>query len=313
MERTRVSDLSPLKGMKLTALTMCGNPVSDLSPLEGMKLTFLHCGGTKVSDLSPLNGMPLTLSTVARTKVSDASLASIKDCKDLIELLLAGTQVSDAGLAHLKDHKNLKRLDLQGTKVSGLSPLAGHAAGRNPPDPQEHHQPGPGYPPQHEEPQNHRHRLEPGLAGGGILGSLRQGGVQEVESRMFPSGVLACSTETGCPRHRLYGSGRLLPSAAPMADRNVTRYRCAWIGPDAAFGPLTGPCLFSCEFVFFVVPPFLSQNKKARAGLVVPGSGLMKSVVISRRAVRRSCRRRRRGRSRCRRPPARAVARTRPS
>jgi hypothetical protein len=56
--------------------------------------------------------------------VGDAGLASIKDCDDLIELLLAGTQVSDAGLAHLKAHKNLKRLELQGTQVSSLSPLA---------------------------------------------------------------------------------------------------------------------------------------------------------------------------------------------
>ena len=122
-EGTTISDLSPLKGMKLTTLTMCANPVSDLSPLKGMKLTFLHCGGTKVSDLSPLNGMPLTHLNCAGTKVSDASLAQIKDCKDLILLILNGTQVSDAGLAHLKVHKNLKRLELQGTKVAGLFPL----------------------------------------------------------------------------------------------------------------------------------------------------------------------------------------------
>ena len=82
-EGTTISDLSPLKGMKLTTLTMCTNPVSDLSPLEGMKLTFLHCGGTKVSDLSPLDGMPLTHLNCAGTKVSDASLAQIKNCKDL--------------------------------------------------------------------------------------------------------------------------------------------------------------------------------------------------------------------------------------
>ena len=37
---------------------------------------------------------------------------------------------------------------------------------------------GPGYSPRHQEPQNHRHRLEPILAGGGVLGALRQGGVQ---------------------------------------------------------------------------------------------------------------------------------------
>jgi serine/threonine protein kinase/Leucine-rich repeat (LRR) protein len=122
-ERTTISDISPLLGLKLHTINMSGSPVSDLSPLEGMKLTFLHCGGTKVSDLSPLSGMPLSSLNLDRTKVTDKSLAQIKDCKDLSLLILSGTNVSDAGLAYFKTLKNLKRLDLQGTKVSALSPL----------------------------------------------------------------------------------------------------------------------------------------------------------------------------------------------
>jgi hypothetical protein len=35
--------------------------VSDLSPLKGMKLTYLNCERAKVTDLSPLNGMPLKI------------------------------------------------------------------------------------------------------------------------------------------------------------------------------------------------------------------------------------------------------------
>jgi Leucine-rich repeat (LRR) protein len=122
-ERTTISDVSPLKGLKLHTINMSGSPVSDLSPLEGMKLTFLHCGGTKVSDLSPLNGMPLTSLNCDGTRVSDESLAQIKGCKRLSILILDRTRVSDAGLAHLRDHKELKRLNLVGTKVSNLSPL----------------------------------------------------------------------------------------------------------------------------------------------------------------------------------------------
>ncbi len=57
---TQVSDLSPLKDMKLTGFTCRGSPVSDLSPLKDMKLTHLDCAHTQVSDLSPLKGMPLT-------------------------------------------------------------------------------------------------------------------------------------------------------------------------------------------------------------------------------------------------------------
>jgi Leucine-rich repeat (LRR) protein len=122
-ESTTISDLSPLKGLKLTTLNMSASPVADLSPLKGMKLTYLHCGGTKVSDLSPLDGMPLTTLNCADTKVTDATLAQIKNCKDLNLLILSNTPVSDVGLAHVKGHKNLRRLLLVRTKVADLSPL----------------------------------------------------------------------------------------------------------------------------------------------------------------------------------------------
>jgi serine/threonine protein kinase/Leucine-rich repeat (LRR) protein len=120
---TEISDLSALKGLKLTHLDVSGTRVTDLSPLKGMKLTGLVCNGTKVSDLSPLNGMPLVELILGGTKVSDASLETLKDCKDLVHLALANTQVSDAGLTHLKHLKNLKMLQLWGSKVSDLAPL----------------------------------------------------------------------------------------------------------------------------------------------------------------------------------------------
>jgi hypothetical protein len=40
-------------------LFLQGTQVSDLSPLKEMKLAILHCQGAKVTDLSPLQGMPL--------------------------------------------------------------------------------------------------------------------------------------------------------------------------------------------------------------------------------------------------------------
>ena len=42
-----MSDLSPLKDMKLTYLDCSDTQVSDLSPLKDMKLTDLYCGGTQ--------------------------------------------------------------------------------------------------------------------------------------------------------------------------------------------------------------------------------------------------------------------------
>ena len=80
--RGKLSDLSPLQGMKLTNLNCNDTQVSDLSPLQGMPLTYLNCSGTQVSDLSPLQGMPLTDPVIAiSTQVSD--LSPLQDCKSL--------------------------------------------------------------------------------------------------------------------------------------------------------------------------------------------------------------------------------------
>ena len=58
IERTKVSDLTPLKGMQLNELWMDGTPVADLSPLRGMQhlsiLKLVDCNN--VTDLSPILG-----------------------------------------------------------------------------------------------------------------------------------------------------------------------------------------------------------------------------------------------------------------
>ena len=52
--RSRVADLTPLKGMNLSRLGCYDTPVADLTPLKGMKLISLDCSHTRVSDLAPL-------------------------------------------------------------------------------------------------------------------------------------------------------------------------------------------------------------------------------------------------------------------
>ena len=59
-DQTFVSDLTPLRGMALEALSVnYSRQVTDLSPLRGMPLQLLWWAGAPVSDLSPLQGMPL--------------------------------------------------------------------------------------------------------------------------------------------------------------------------------------------------------------------------------------------------------------
>jgi Leucine-rich repeat (LRR) protein len=96
----KLTDLWPLKDMKLTSLSFWSTNVSDLSPLRGMKLGTLSCGWTKVSDLSPLMDMPLFYLDVAATfRISD--------------------------LTPLKGMKKLTILHCNNSKVADLSPLKG--------------------------------------------------------------------------------------------------------------------------------------------------------------------------------------------
>jgi len=70
---TQVTDLSPLRDVPLTEMDIWNTPVSDLSPLKDMKLTGMQCGSTRISDLSPLQGMPLTGLLCVTPEVSDLS------------------------------------------------------------------------------------------------------------------------------------------------------------------------------------------------------------------------------------------------
>jgi WD40 repeat protein len=134
----KLADLTPLKGMKLTALTIYHTPLADLSVLQAlpltdlelyavsakdlsqlkdMKLTFLHLGSSSVSDLSPLEGMPLTKLVLNFTPVSD--LSPLKG-KKLTTLFCLNSPVTDAGLMALQGMSSLRQLEMINTKMTDV-------------------------------------------------------------------------------------------------------------------------------------------------------------------------------------------------
>jgi hypothetical protein len=138
----KMSDLTPLRGMRLKRLSLYSTQVADLSPLEGLPLTLLNCGETRVFDLSPLKGMQLELLTLQRTGVKDLAplrgmplkwldLAAARGISDLsplkgmpLEYLnLMSLPVSD--LSVLARMTSLWNLVLDSTAVSELTPLRG--------------------------------------------------------------------------------------------------------------------------------------------------------------------------------------------
>jgi Leucine-rich repeat (LRR) protein len=140
--RGKLSDLTPLRGLRLAHLDCAENPVVDLSPLRGMPLTALVVGDTWVSDLSPLIGMQLKMLTLQATGVKDLSplrgmplawldlagsrgVSDLRPLKDLplAYLNLSLLPVSDVSV--LASMKSLRRLVLESMPVSDLNPLHG--------------------------------------------------------------------------------------------------------------------------------------------------------------------------------------------
>lgn len=111
----KMANLSALKDMPLTELRCQTTQATDLAPLKGMKLTVLVCGDKKLSDLSALQGMSLQKLDISATIVSD--LAPLRDMP-LVELDCRSTDVSDTAIDHLRTLTKLVKLDLRSTKVT---------------------------------------------------------------------------------------------------------------------------------------------------------------------------------------------------
>lgn len=133
LDDTQIADLSVLSGLPLEELYIGGTKVSDLSPLRGLKLKkFGIYGGRLISDLRPLEGMPLNefyASGLANgTDFSPLKSLPLEKCliesSSVVDLsLLAATPLKELGIYHcsqlrglgwLNDIKSLERLVLPG-------------------------------------------------------------------------------------------------------------------------------------------------------------------------------------------------------
>jgi predicted Zn finger-like uncharacterized protein len=119
---TKVTDLTPLRGMPFTSLELLGgDQIRELTPLKGMRLTWLRIAGAQVRDLSPLKGMPLTWLYLSGCKeVGD--LSPLKSMP--LTSLYLDSCIPVRDLEPLKGMP-LKVLSIIGTGVTHLTPLQG--------------------------------------------------------------------------------------------------------------------------------------------------------------------------------------------
>ncbi|HTG45175.1 MAG TPA: protein kinase, partial [Verrucomicrobiae bacterium] len=71
VRRTKVTDLRPVKDMPLREVFLAETAIRDLSPLKGMSLTNIDLWKCPISDISALKGMPLVAALLSNTEISD--------------------------------------------------------------------------------------------------------------------------------------------------------------------------------------------------------------------------------------------------
>jgi serine/threonine protein kinase len=123
LNETKVQDLGPLRDMPLSTLNITNCPVRDLSALKGIKLKTLQMWGLGVSDLEPLRGMPLE-SLSMRGCGNITSLEPLRDCPTLTNLIMPDCLgVTDIGPLQGMKLKQLVMWNNGGIK--DISPLRG--------------------------------------------------------------------------------------------------------------------------------------------------------------------------------------------
>lgn len=114
-ENPDLVDLSPLQWMRLKRLDTYNSPVRDANPLRGMPLVSLCLNGARLRDLSPLRGMPLESLAINSMPISDLSPLQGMSLRHL-----------DVSFTEVKDLSVLKGMPLESLacRIQSLSDLS---------------------------------------------------------------------------------------------------------------------------------------------------------------------------------------------
>ncbi|GEM_PF-1646714 len=120
--KQRITDLSPLQGLKqLQSLSCGGNKISDLTPVAGLsQLQSLSCWQNQISDLTPVAGLSQLQSLSCwQNQISD--LTPVAGLSQLQSLSCWQNQISD--LTPVAGLSQLQSLDCGDNKISDLSSI----------------------------------------------------------------------------------------------------------------------------------------------------------------------------------------------
>jgi len=124
---SKIFDLSPLAGTQITHCTLTSpGGTRDLSPLARLPLKQLHLHGCLVGDLTPLANLPLEeFSCNGYTPRNQGKLGFLTDITPLAKLPLKKLALTFAEITDLRPLAGLKLTELRctGTRVTDIAPL----------------------------------------------------------------------------------------------------------------------------------------------------------------------------------------------
>ncbi|HEY3320647.1 MAG TPA: SUMF1/EgtB/PvdO family nonheme iron enzyme [Planctomycetota bacterium] len=116
-----ISDISPLKSLKLIGLKLGSTAVSDLTPLLGMPIGHLEIDHTQVRDLTPLRGAPGSKMTwtLGRLYMNDTPVTDLSPLADLpkLYLLTFSPATVTRGIDSIRAMKTLTQIGTSGDKL----------------------------------------------------------------------------------------------------------------------------------------------------------------------------------------------------
>ena len=117
----QITDISPLRAFGVLTTLWCRGSTgkanfSDLSPLAGMKLVALSCSNAKLKDLSPLRGSPIERLYIGNTDVAD--LSPLQTCTHLKYVYCRSTPVTAETVDALKKALPQCNIEWNGTPAA---------------------------------------------------------------------------------------------------------------------------------------------------------------------------------------------------
>lgn len=143
LDYQQVYDLTPLNGLELVYLSLCGNPITDLSALDGQtslrelylsttavssltglenchSLSILDCSNSSVVSLEPIKELPIHTLRLTDTPIKDYGPLSAMPIQRLF-----CSHMSASDIASLEDMDFLKHLVIYNSGITSLKELSG--------------------------------------------------------------------------------------------------------------------------------------------------------------------------------------------